>query len=169
VGGLIEVESTHFIECVTSKLIESDLTPPGGEEFLVSDLPIRRPALVLAESAGASPKLRARRCACGYVACPPHNYGCERCGASCRESVDVQLIPSGVLTALTSVYVHAKLATPYAVGRVTLDAGPVLDVRLEDVSELAIGSRVLGGLFASTDAAGVEALDLHFGPEGHGS
>ena len=135
----------------------------------MSDLPIRRPALVLAEPDGASPKLRARRCACGYLACPPHNYGCERCGDSCSNSVDVQLVPRGVLTALTSVYVHAKLATPYAVGRVTLDDGPVLDVRLEDVGELAIGSRVLGRLFASTDAAGVEALDLHFVREGQRS
>lgn len=131
----------------------------------MTDVQIRKPALVLAEPSGLRPQLRARRCACGYVACPPQGYGCERCGEPASAAVDLVLETRGVLTALTTVHVHPKLKTPYGLGRVTLDGGPALDVRLEDEAALAIGSRVEGRLVAAQDAAGVTALDLHFARE----
>jgi uncharacterized OB-fold protein len=131
----------------------------------VTDLQVRRPALVVAAPGSASPRLRARRCSCGYVACPPQTYGCERCGEPGSAAVDVELETRGVLSALTTIYVHTKLKTPYGVGRVTLDGGPVLDVQLDGAAELAIGSRVQGRLVSALDASGVEALDLHFARE----
>jgi uncharacterized protein len=117
------------------------------------------------EPGSGRPKLRARRCACGHVACPPQLYGCERCGEPASAAADVALATRGVLTALTTVHVHPKLQTPYGVGRVTLDGGPVLDVRLEGEAELSIGSRVEGRLVATQDGAGTAALDLHFARE----
>lgn len=128
----------------------------------MTDLQVRRPALVLVEPGSNRPKLRARRCACGYVACPPQGYGCERCGEPASSATDAVLETRGVLTALTTVYAHPKLQTPYGVGRVTLDGGPVLDVRLDGEPELSIGSRVEGRLVAAQDGAGASALDLHF-------
>ena len=131
----------------------------------MTDLQVRRHALVLAEPGQSLPKLRARRCVCGYVACPPQAYGCERCGEPASAAADVVLETRGVLSALTTVHVHPKLQTPYGVGRVALDGGPVLDVRLEGEAELSIGSRVEGRLVATQDVAGVSALDLHFARE----
>lgn len=131
----------------------------------MTDLQVRRPALVVAEPGSVLPRLRARRCSCGHVACPPQTFGCERCGEPKGAAVGIELETRGVLTALTTIYVHPKLKTPYGVGRVALDSGPVLDVLLDGAAELAIGSRVEGRLVPALDASGVEALDLHFARE----
>jgi len=130
----------------------------------VPDPIIRNSSVVLAEPGSPFPKLRARRCACGHVFCPPHAYGCERCGRAGDATAEVQLEPRGTLTALATVRVHTKLPTPYSLGRVTLDDGPVLDVRLDDDARLAIGSRVRARLVSVSDPSG-EALECRFALE----
>jgi uncharacterized protein len=131
----------------------------------VHDPTLRKPALVSADEGSANLRLRARRCACGYVCFPPQSYGCERCGRAGDVSEEVQLEPRGALTSMAIVHVHGKLPTPYAVGRVLLDDGVTIDVCLETSEQLAIGSRVCGRLVLTKDASGVEALDCRFLPE----
>lgn len=123
------------------------------------------PSVILAQPGSPFPKLRARRCACGHVTCPPHTFGCERCGRSGSESDEVELDPRGVLTALATVRVHTKLPTPYNLGRVALDDGPVLDVRLDDDARIVRGSRVRARLFTRSDASGAQSIDCRFALE----
>jgi len=123
---------------------------------------VRNTAIVSAEPGSPFPELRARRCECGYVFCPPHGYGCERCGRAGEFTSEVLLKGRGVLTALATVHVHSKLPTPYGLGRVTLDEGPVLDVPLVAGADLSIGSRVSARLVP--DASG-EVLECRFGAE----
>lgn len=125
---------------------------------------IKKPTLVMAEE-GSSPKLRARRCACGHVFFPPQPYGCERCGQPGSAQSEHPVDARGVLTAVATVHVHTKRKVPYGIGRVTLDAGPAIDVCLVDEAALAVGQRVSGRLVAVPDASGAEALDCLFGSE----
>jgi uncharacterized protein len=125
---------------------------------------VKKPTLVLVEE-GASPKLRARRCACGHVFFPPQPYGCERCGQPASAQVEHLVDPRGVLTAVATVHAHTKRKVPYGIGRVTLDDGPSIDVCLVDGAALTVGQRVSGRLVAVADAGGVEALDCLFGSE----
>lgn len=125
---------------------------------------VRNSAVVLAEPGAPFPKLRARRCECGYVFCPPHGYGCERCGRAGESTSEVLLTPRGVLTALATIYVHTKLPTPYGLGRVALDDGPVLDVPLVAGADLTIGRRVSARLVSVQDGSG-EGLECRFGAE----
>lgn len=128
------------------------------------ELSVQKPALVLAEP-GSSPRLRAVRCECGHVFFPPQSYGCERCGRSGAALAEQPVATRGVLVALATVHVHSKRKVPYTLGRVTLDDGPTVDVRLVDGETHRIGQRVSGRLVAVPDASGGEALDCQFGSE----
>ncbi|MET0343790.1 MAG: zinc ribbon domain-containing protein [Polyangiales bacterium] len=129
---------------------------------------VRKPALVLAEPAsdGGAPKprLRARKCECGHVFFPPQSFGCERCGRPASALSDAPLEAAGVLTAIAVVRAHPKRAVPYAVGRIALDAGPVIEAVLAGTDDVVLGARVRGSLVPATDASGVEALDCMFAP-----
>jgi uncharacterized OB-fold protein len=128
---------------------------------------LRKPHLVATAEAGdgtLTPLLRARRCACGHISLPPQAYGCERCGAAGAGEA-IALRARGELRALVAVHVHGKLPTPYTLGRVLLDDGAAIEVCLESAEAPPIGTRVCGRLVPVTDQAGVEALDLRFGPE----
>ena len=125
---------------------------------------VKKPTLVLAE-AGSSPKLRARRCACGPVFFPPQPYGCEKCGKPASEQVEYPVEARGVLSAVATVFVHSKRKVPYGIGRVTLDVGPAIDVCLVDGADLTVGQRVSGRMVAVAEAGGGEALDCLFGSE----
>lgn len=126
------------------------------------ETPLRKPALVIADEGSPELRLRARRCACGYVCFPPQQYGCERCGRSGADSEEVALAARGALTSLAVVHVHGKLPTPYAVGRVLLDDGVAIDVTVELAAGLTVGSRVQGRLVLTKDGSGVEARDCQF-------
>lgn len=130
---------------------------------------LRQPTLV-----AASPdrmgmlKIRARRCACGHVFYPPHPYGCEKCGRDAAATEPMEIDARGVLTALAIVHVHPKLPTPFALGRITLDAGPVVEAWLGgEPAAVTLGARVRATLVqgGATDS-GAAILDVRFVPEG---
>jgi len=75
-----------------------------------------------------------------------------------------------VLTALATVHVHPKLPTPFSLGRVTLDAGPSIEVRLGGTpAEAMLGTRVCATLVPGAAAdSGAPVLDIRFVPEGSG-
>jgi uncharacterized OB-fold protein len=132
---------------------------------------LRLPTLVsAAPDEGGSPRIRARRCACGHVFHPPHAYGCEKCGRDGGATVPTEVDARGVLTAFATVHVHPKLPTPFALGRVTLDAGPVVEAWLGDeATEAMLGARVRATLVeGGVNDAAAPILDLRFVPEGGG-
>ncbi len=102
--------------------------------------------------------LLARRCQCGHVFHPAHDFGCEACGSLVSASVELEA--RGVLMAVATVYFHPALATPFAVGRVLLDAGLLVEVRLEGPADgFEIGQRVRA---VANDEGGVAALECRF-------
>jgi len=135
-------------------------------KFIVSLEVLRYPQLVAASDAAESPRLRARRCACGYVFHPPHAFGCERCGRSGEETAPIEIDAAGVLTAFATVHVHPKLPVPFVLARVALDDGPALDVWIEGAeASLRLGQRVRGSLVSGgTNEAGETLFDLRFAP-----
>jgi uncharacterized OB-fold protein len=159
-------QHTHLVECVTNNLLLSETEQKENPRFrlecIVSEPTLRKPALLSLEPGSSAPKLRARRCGCGHLSFPAQRFGCERCGLPGEQSAETSLDARGVLTALTVVRVHSKLPVPYFIGRVTLDAGPAIDVVLSDDPGLAVGKRVAGKLFVDKDASGAEALDCRF-------
>jgi hypothetical protein len=69
-----------------------------------------------------------------------------------------------VLTAVATVHVHPKLPVPFTLGRVVLDAGPVIEAWLGgSLATPPLGSRVCGTLVPGGAAeSGAPVLDLHF-------
>lgn len=108
--------------------------------------------------------IRARRCACGHVFHPPHPYGCEKCGRDGRETEPIEIEARGTLTALATVHVHPKLPTPFSLGRVTLDGGPVVEAWLGgEPAEATLGMRVRATLAPGGPSdSGATLLDLRF-------
>ncbi len=132
---------------------------------------LRQPTLVAVPADGSHvPTLRARRCACGHVFHPPHRYGCEKCGRDGGATEPVEIEARGTLTALATVHVHPKLPTPFALGRVTLDAGPVIEAWLGGTPTTAmLGTRVRATLVEGGAAdSGAPLLDVRFVFEGQG-
>jgi uncharacterized OB-fold protein len=130
---------------------------------------LRQPALVMVTADGSSdekrvPRIRARRCACGHVFHPPHPYGCEKCGRDGGATEATEIDARGVLTAVATVHVHPKLPTPFVLGRVTLDAGPVVEAWLGGTpAEATLGARVRATLVESRGAdSGAPLLDIRF-------
>jgi uncharacterized OB-fold protein len=111
--------------------------------------------------------LLAMRCArCGHVAFPRQPYGCEKCGATAAE--DVELAAAGTLASFATVHLHQSksIAAPFVIGEIALDGGPTIRITLVEPTDegLRIGARMSGVLFpvASDDAPKVE---LRFTPE----
>jgi uncharacterized OB-fold protein len=130
---------------------------------------IRQPELVTAPSGETGGvKLRARRCTCGHLFFPSHVYGCERCGRDGASTHGFDLEPRGRLEARATIYEHPKLAAPFLVGRVILDAGLTLAVRLTRAcGDLPPGARVRGALVSEKESeGGATWFDLHFEPDG---
>lgn len=77
--------------------------------------------------------------ACGHSAVPADPFGCQRCGSHGDELVRREF--SGIGTLLQSVLVHmhpdVAIPTPYAVGVVELDEGPILRVHVVGSSATA--------------------------------
>ncbi len=92
------------------------------------------------------PTLIGSRCAdCDAVFFPPLGIGCEVCGSTKLEAAD--LAASGTLHSVATVHLHAnpKVETPFTVGEVSLDAGPLTRALLiEDLDAGAIGSQDVG-------------------------
>ena len=70
-----------------------------------------------------------RRCAdCGYVFFPPHDFGCEACGALPERTEPTVLAGAGVLRSFATVHRHGgpSIEAPFVVGEIALDAGPMV-------------------------------------------
>ena len=111
------------------------------------------------------PKLIGSRCAdCDAVFFPPLGIGCEVCGSTKLEAAD--LAASGTLHSVATVHLHAnpKVETPFTVGEVSLDAGPLTRALLiEDLDADAIGRRVSAEwVVVGTDDDGNEIAEPHF-------
>ena len=115
--------------------------------------------------ASGSPSLDGRRCRdCGYVFFPPHDFGCEACGALPQRTDPVALPGDGVLRALAVVHRHGGGGeAPFTVGEIALDAGPTVRAALRSDDRLAIGDRMRATLWSVPVAAGSEKLvELRF-------
>src|SRR5262249_20324501 len=105
------------------------------------------------------------RCACGHVFFPMQTHGCEACG---RHGVDLQsmtLSGRGTLLSSTVVHLHADKArtTPFTIGKVMLDEGPVVRTLLVDPDkEIVPGTRMVSRIVSIGDSV----FDLRFAPEG---
>jgi uncharacterized OB-fold protein len=79
---------------------------------------------------------------CGMVLFPPQRYGCPGCGAL-PEMFEPKAIPAvGRLHSYAVVNRHPKYPTPYTVGEIELDAGPLVRGILADGQPLALNARM---------------------------
>ena len=128
--------------------------------------PLLKSSLYASDTSGV-PVLRGGRCVCGYTFFPMQTFGCERCGRTGDDLQPIELSGSGRLVATAAVYVHSdhKRPTPFVIGTVALDDGPVIRTLLTEVprtySEKPV--RVAATLVPveSSDGNGA-ALDLRF-------
>jgi len=123
-------------------------------------------------SAGAAthdtPTLRGGRCECGHVFFPMQTFGCERCGRSGTALQVFSLTGRGRLRAAATVHIHAdeKRKTPFVIGTIALDDGPIVRTLLLDppADRDAPGTRVEAMLVPVETAELGHALDLRFRP-----
>lgn len=92
------------------------------------------------------PTLLGTRCLdCGGVFFPPLGIGCEICGAPTDRLAVEELAGIGTLHSVAIVHLHRgrDIETPFAMGEVQLDAGPLVRATLDGLYEAsAIGSRM---------------------------
>ena len=132
--------------------------------------PLKKPQLYSPapgyEAQAASPAtLRGVKCACGHVAFPPQQYGCERCGRHGSDLQEVQLSGQGRLLALSTVHMHAAAypVAPFTVVEVELDHGVVTRGLLAEgqPTDLKPGVAVQS-ILQTEPAEGGDVLDLRF-------
>lgn len=123
----------------------------------------RRPRLL---RLGDTPTIVGHRCtSCSRVAFPPDPYGCEQCGATADALADIELQPTGTITALATVHRHHRPQpeVPFTVATITLDAGVSLKGVLLSGEAASVGDRVRGVLVPyEIDDDGIEVVDLQF-------
>jgi uncharacterized OB-fold protein len=129
-------------------------------------LPLLKPALYARGE--RTPVLLGGRCACGHIFFPMQTFGCERCGKFGEALQPMPLRGHGRLHAAATVHVHAdeKRPTPFTVGTIALDDGPIIRTLLLDAppDDAAPGTEV-EAVFVEVDTAdGSKALDLRFRP-----
>ncbi|MFN0089256.1 MAG: Zn-ribbon domain-containing OB-fold protein [Acidimicrobiales bacterium] len=128
----------------------------------------RRPDLLRLRP-GEAPAIVGQRClACGEVRFPPDPFGCDACGAHGGDLEPRELEPCGALRAFAVVHRHhrPRPATPFTVGVIALDAGPVLKAVLTTGEGLRIGQRMRAELVVWEQADdGENVVDLQFGPD----
>ena len=128
--------------------------------------PLLKSALYAADTSGV-PVLRGGRCECGYTFFPMQTFGCERCGRSGEALQPMELSGWGKLVATAAVYVHSdhKRPTPFVIGTVALDDGPVIRTLLTEAppanSEQPVRVAAMLVPVESADGNGT-ALDLRF-------
>jgi uncharacterized OB-fold protein len=121
--------------CARPQTIGTDLMSP------------RRPAVpgLYSIDDGDSPALHGRRCRdCGYVFFPPHDFGCESCGAAPERVEAAALAGAGELRSFAVVHRHrgAGIEAPFTVGEIALDDGPMVRAVIAGHDELRIGDRM---------------------------
>jgi uncharacterized protein len=135
--------------------------------------PLLKSALYAPDISGV-PVLRGGRCECGYTFFPMQTFGCERCGRTGDALHPIELSGWGKLVATAAVYVHSdhKRPTPFVIGTVVLDDGPVVRTLLTEAppanSEQPVRVAAMLVPVESADGNGT-ALDLRFriAPEAH--
>jgi hypothetical protein len=125
---------------------------------------LSHPDLYRATADGAV--LLALRCrACGHVAFPRQPYGCEKCGSTGTEHVEIDA--AGTLASFATVHLHQSksIAAPFVIGEIALDGGPTIRITLVEPSDagLRIGARMKGVLHAMPTDEGTKA-ELRFTP-----
>ena len=127
------------------------------------DSSLLKPALYARHPAG-SVVLLGGKCARGHVFFPFQSFGCERCGSTELQPVD--LAGAGRLIASAVVHLHADPArpAPFTVGTVALDDGPVVRTLLTEPTPVA-GGRVQAVLVSASGST----LHLRFQAEGAAS
>jgi uncharacterized OB-fold protein len=114
-----------------------------------------RPSLWVEREGGIA--LRGVHCAdCGADIFPPQGYGCTACGAHGPPLAEVEFPAEGRLRTYAVVHVDRSRPTPFTVGELVLDAGPVLRVRLTDGAVARIGARLRGVLVERDGAPSLE-------------
>jgi uncharacterized OB-fold protein len=127
-------------------------------------LPLLKPTLYNDTDAG--PVLLGGRCSCGHVFFPMQTFGCERCGKT-RDALQPHVLKGrGTLITASVVHMHAdkRRSTPFAVGTVALDEGPVIRTLLSDVelAQKALQKTVEAEWVQVTLEDGSPTLDLRF-------
>ena len=129
-------------------------------------LPLLKPDLYAIGTAH-TPTLLGGRCECGHLFFPMQTFGCERCGRTGPALQPFPLAGRGRLRSVATVHVHAdeKRKTPFVIGTIVLDDGPVVRTLLLDAASdrHAPGTPVEAVLVAvETSEPGKQALDLRF-------
>lgn len=141
-------------------------------------IPLLKPKLYVPADGDGVPALLGGRCRCGYVFFPMQTFGCERCGATGEALEPMKLRGRGTLVAAATVHRHhdPSRPTPFVVGTIALDDGPVVRTLLVgadgtplDEAPVAGSVRVEAVLVSvAKKSDGNEVLDLRFRP-GSGS
>ena len=124
-------------------------------------------ALYAPDTSSGIPVLHGGRCVCGYTFFPMQTFGCEQCGRTGDDLQPIELSGCGRLVATAAVYVHSdrKRPTPFVIGTVALDDGPVIRTLLTEAppAHNKQSVRVAATLVPveRTDGDGA-ALDLRF-------
>ena len=82
---------------------------------------------------------------CGATLFPPQHYGCERCGAHGDELVDATIAARGSLHSFSTVYLHARVPTPFQMAEVLTGPQAIVRARL-DHPAAEIGAAVVAEL-----------------------
>ena len=127
--------------------------------------PLLKAALYAPDDSGV-PVLRGGRCVCGYTFFPMQTYGCERCGRTGEDLQPTELSGWGRLVATAAVYVHSdhKRPTPFVIGTVALDDGPVIRTLLTEAPPANSEQVRVAATLVPVDSADGNgtALDLRF-------
>jgi uncharacterized OB-fold protein len=119
----------------------------------------------LYDPAATEPVLAGSRCnSCGRVAFPALAIGCDACGSSELELVELEAAGSLFTFAEVHVYRGADIEAPFTIGEVELDSGPLIRVTMgPDQPDLAVGDRVRGvWRVATIDEQGDEVVEPAF-------
>jgi uncharacterized protein len=127
--------------------------------------PMLKSALYAPATSGI-PVLHGGRCVCGYTFFPMQTFGCERCGRTGDDLQPIELSGCGTLVATAAVYVHSdrRRPTPFVIGTVALDDGPVIRTLLTEAppAHNKQSVRVAATLVPVESTEGGAALDLRF-------
>lgn len=123
----------------------------------------------LYKEASPAPLMLASRCAeCGRVSFPRQSFGCERCGAHGDALAPIEIAASGALASHAFVRKHmgSDIATPYAIGEIRLDAGPVVRCTLIDgLDEAALQTgQAMAGALTHNPKSQADVFELRFAP-----
>jgi uncharacterized OB-fold protein len=127
---------------------------------------VRRPAQPgLYDASAAAPTLAGTRCGgCGATFFPSSKIGCVVCGSI--DLRDVALTARGHLHSSATVHRHRgdDIETPFSVGEIVLEDGPVIRATMLPNDDAAIGDAVEAQwVVTKVDDAGDETVEPRFG------